>query len=134
MQLRVLRERRGFHTQVAFAKHAGMQQPAISRVENADYQSWTFQTLLKVANKLDARLRVTFEPVEDVIRRLESVDGVEFDSSASREMTGAPATMSVTVVKETLIEEIEESEDSQFDHFIVQTQDDQWPTQSFSTS
>jgi len=71
MQLRHLRERRGFRTQSAFAAHAGMQQSAISRIENADYQGWSFKTLFRVADKLDVRLRIIFEPAEDVQRRFE---------------------------------------------------------------
>jgi hypothetical protein len=44
-----------------------MQQSAVSRIEQADYSGWTFRTLLKVAFTLNARLRVSFEPLEDVI-------------------------------------------------------------------
>jgi len=74
MQLRALRELRGFRTQTEFAKHAKMQQSAVSRIENAEYQGWTFKTLLKVANALDARLRITFEPAEESLRRFERHD------------------------------------------------------------
>ena len=38
MQLHALRKKRGHQTQAAFAKHAGMQQSAISRIEHAEYQ------------------------------------------------------------------------------------------------
>jgi hypothetical protein len=80
-QLRSLRDRRGFKTQTEFAKHAHMQQSAVSRIENADYQGWTFKTLLKVANALDARLRVTFEPAEETIWRFERADSANQDSN-----------------------------------------------------
>lgn len=79
-QIRQLRVRRGFVTQTAFAKKVGMQQSAVSRIEQADYSGWTFRTLLKVASALDARLRVTFEPIESVIetaRRSESAAQLE---------------------------------------------------------
>src|SRR5687768_1080594 len=66
-QIRQLRIKRGFVTQSAFAKETGMQQSAVSRIEQADYSGWTFRTLLKVAFALKARLRVTFEPIETVI-------------------------------------------------------------------
>jgi transcriptional regulator with XRE-family HTH domain len=66
-QIRQLRLKRGFTTQSAFAKETGMQQSAVSRIEQADYSGWTFRTLLKVAFALKARLRVTFEPIEIVI-------------------------------------------------------------------
>src|SRR3990167_2289817 len=66
MQIRGLRERRGFTTQEAFGRLVGMQQSAVSRIENAAYEGWTFKTLLRVAEALDARLRILFEPREDV--------------------------------------------------------------------
>jgi transcriptional regulator with XRE-family HTH domain len=65
-QIRELRQKRGFETQTKFAKEAGMQQSAVSRIEQSDYSGWTFKTLLKVALTLNARLRVTFQPIEDV--------------------------------------------------------------------
>ena len=73
-QIRQLRLKRGFRNQTEFAKAARMQQSAVSRIEQADYNGWTFQTLLKVAFALNARLRVTFEPIEtavEVARRSE---------------------------------------------------------------
>jgi transcriptional regulator with XRE-family HTH domain len=66
-QIRQLRLRRGFKTQTDFAKEVGMQQSAVSRIEQSDYSGWTFRTLLKVAFALKARLRITLEPIEDVI-------------------------------------------------------------------
>lgn len=68
-QIRQLRLKRGFATQAAFAKKSGMQQSAVSRIEQADYSGWTFKTLLKVAFGLEARLRVSFEPIEDVVAK-----------------------------------------------------------------
>ena len=53
--------------QVDLANESGMKQSAISRIEQADYSGWSFTTLFRVADALDARLRVTFEPAEKVI-------------------------------------------------------------------
>jgi transcriptional regulator with XRE-family HTH domain len=72
MQIRSLRERRGYRRQSDFAKDAKMQQSAISRIESATYRGWSYKTLLRVAAALDARLRITFEPAEDAIRRYQT--------------------------------------------------------------
>jgi transcriptional regulator with XRE-family HTH domain len=66
-QIRQLRIQRGYATQMEFAKVARMQQSAVSRIEKSEYSGWTFRTLLRVAFALRARLRVTFEPIEDTI-------------------------------------------------------------------
>lgn len=42
-------------------------QSAISRLEKADYASWNYQTLLGIAEALDARLNIQLEPVEEAI-------------------------------------------------------------------
>ncbi len=68
VQIRCLREHRQL-TQVKFAKLCRMGQSAVSRIEQADYSGWTYKTLAKVAEKLDAKLSITLEPSEDVIRR-----------------------------------------------------------------
>jgi transcriptional regulator with XRE-family HTH domain len=66
-QIRELRLKRGFKNQTEFAKAASMHQSAVARIEKADYGGWSFKTLLKVAFVLRARLKVTFEPLEDSI-------------------------------------------------------------------
>ncbi len=70
MGIRSLREERKLR-QIELAKKCGMKQSAISRIEQANYSGWSFSTLLRVADALDARLRVTFEPAEIVIDRYE---------------------------------------------------------------
>lgn len=60
--------------QIDLAKKSQMKQSAISRIEQADYSGWTFNTLLRVGEALDARLRITFEPAENVIARYEIQD------------------------------------------------------------
>lgn len=70
MGIRSLREKRKMR-QIGLAKKCGMKQSAISRIEQADYSGWSFSTLLRVADALDARLQVIFEPGEIVIDRYE---------------------------------------------------------------
>lgn len=66
MQLRSMRQRRKLN-QKQLAEKSGTGQSAISRAEQAEYDGWTFKTLVTLAEALDARLRITFEPIEDVI-------------------------------------------------------------------
>jgi transcriptional regulator with XRE-family HTH domain len=66
MNIKKLRKKRE-KTQIALAKETKMLQSAVSRIEQADYCGWSLNTLLRVADALEARLRVSFEPVEDVI-------------------------------------------------------------------
>lgn len=63
LSLRKLRKKR----QIDLASEAGMRQSAISRIEQADYGNWTLNTLFRVADVLDARLRIVFDPIEEVI-------------------------------------------------------------------
>ena len=80
MSIRSLREKRKLR-QIDLAKKSKMKQSAISRIEQSDYSSWSFTTLLRVADALDARLHVTLEPAETVISLYEpqeTVLGVEF--------------------------------------------------------
>ncbi|MCH8314157.1 MAG: helix-turn-helix transcriptional regulator [Nitrospinae bacterium] len=71
IQIRELREKLEMR-QIDFAKQADMKQSAVSRIEQADYSGWTFKTLLKVAEALDARLKITFQPMDDVIAEYEN--------------------------------------------------------------
>lgn len=66
MSIRKLRKKRK-KTQIDLAKESNMKQSAISRIEQADYSGWSMKILFRVADALNARLRVSFEPVEDVI-------------------------------------------------------------------
>lgn len=82
-QIRELRDRRGF-TQSRLANKMKTGQSAIARIENAKYSGWSFLTLLSVADILEARLRIVFEPMEDVIQNYENrekatADREEFD-------------------------------------------------------
>src|SRR5258706_1231544 len=78
-QLIALRKKRGLN-QGDVAKLIGTKQPAISRVERADYNNWSFNTLRAIADVLDARVRVSIEPAEDILHEYETgpeiTDGV----------------------------------------------------------
>ena len=69
-QIRELRITRGLKQKdLALAMDTG--QSAVARIEDATYSGWSFATLQKVAETLDARLKVVFEPMENVIRDYE---------------------------------------------------------------
>lgn len=63
-QIKVLR---GDLTQAQLAERAGMAQERISLLENINYSSWSVNTLRKLANAFDLRLRVTFENFSTLI-------------------------------------------------------------------
>ena len=65
-QLVRLRKRRKL-SQKQLAEKAGMVQPRISKVERADYENWSFNTLRRLAEAMDARIRVLIEPAEDIL-------------------------------------------------------------------
>jgi transcriptional regulator with XRE-family HTH domain len=65
-QLIELRKRRGY-SQAELAERAGTHQPAVSRAEQADYHNWSFNTLRKLTNAMEGRLRVVIDAWEDVL-------------------------------------------------------------------
>jgi transcriptional regulator with XRE-family HTH domain len=79
-QIRTLREKRGLR-QTDLAKQAKMKQPFVSRIEQSEHAGWNFQTLLRLASALDARLHISFEPMADVIRQYEREEGEAFSST-----------------------------------------------------
>jgi DNA-binding XRE family transcriptional regulator len=64
-EIRMLRKKRRLRQQQV-AELADTGQSAISRIEKAEYDGWTFKTLITIAEALRARLRITFEPIEVV--------------------------------------------------------------------
>ena len=70
-QLIALRKKRKL-SQKALADQLNTKQPAISRVESAEYRNWSFNTLLALAEAMDARLRIFIEPAEDVLAQYDS--------------------------------------------------------------
>lgn len=67
-EIRGLRKRRRLR-QAEVAALAKTGQSAISRIEKANYDGWTFKTLISIAEELEARLRITFEPIEDIVEQ-----------------------------------------------------------------
>jgi transcriptional regulator with XRE-family HTH domain len=53
--------------QLELAESCGMKPSAMSRVLSEGYASWSFKTLLRIADALDAELRVDLVLAEDVI-------------------------------------------------------------------
>jgi transcriptional regulator with XRE-family HTH domain len=69
-QIAALRKRRDLN-QTQLAEMIGTKQPAISRVEQADYQNWNFGTVQRIVGALDGRLRVIIQASEDVLPEYE---------------------------------------------------------------
>jgi transcriptional regulator with XRE-family HTH domain len=79
-QIRSLRENLGLR-QIDLAKRSKMLQSAVSRIEQADYSSWTLKTILRVAEALGARIKLTFEPVEIAIAEYERQEALQESSN-----------------------------------------------------
>ncbi len=81
-QFRTLRERREL-TQTALAQKADMKQSAISRFEKSSDATWNFETLLKLADAMDAQLTISVTTAEDVIDRIKRAEAVQSDGGSS---------------------------------------------------
>lgn len=102
-QIRELRKKRGLN-QAELAEITGTTQSAISRLEQADYSSWGFQTLVSIARGLDARLNFVLEPAEVVMEHYERLeiesaqDQLSVDDSFTRQAdTGTGTTNEATM-------------------------------------
>jgi len=76
-QIKELREMRGLK-QKELAKLCKTHQSAISRLEQATYSRWSVNTLWGLAEALDARVRIIFEPMADVIKQYEMLEKEEY--------------------------------------------------------
>lgn len=72
-QIKVLREEREM-TQSALADRAGMAQPRLSVMENADYSNWSINTLKRLARAFDVAISVKFETFSNVIMDFEGMN------------------------------------------------------------
>ncbi len=74
-----LRDLRAFRkkTQKDIAELTGMKQSAVSRIEQSDYAAWSFTTLLRLAEALNAKVNVSFELAEDFIARQKAIENPE---------------------------------------------------------
>jgi transcriptional regulator with XRE-family HTH domain len=75
-QIRSLRKTRDL-TQTELAGLSNMRQSAVSRIEQADYASWTLATLFRIAGALNARWRVILEPCEEAMKEYISIEEEE---------------------------------------------------------
>lgn len=89
-QLIALRKRRDLD-QGEVADLTDTQQPAISRYERADYLSRSFSILQKIADALDARIRVLIEPSEDILHEYEEGEVAAAQSSLTDANLAEPA-------------------------------------------
>jgi transcriptional regulator with XRE-family HTH domain len=81
-QIKALRKFREM-TQKKLAEHVGTKQSAISRIEQSQESNWELETLVKLAEALDARLSVVIEPYESVITRLKNLNQFSERSAAT---------------------------------------------------
>ena len=87
MQVRTLRKQRGLR-QADLARLTDTAQSAISRLEQADYSRWGFNTLMSIADALDARVRFVLEPAEEAIQHFEALEGAGQPELASIDIRG----------------------------------------------
>lgn len=89
-QFRALREDRRL-TQTKLAEKADMKQSAISRFEKSTDANWNFETLLKLAEAMDAQLQIKVIKAEDVMARIEREERAATVHSALAETLKAVA-------------------------------------------
>lgn len=85
-QLKALRKLRGLN-QGELAIMTGTKQSGISRLERSSHGNWNLETLVKIAEALDARLAVTIEPYEAVIARFRAEELNGKQSAAADDTT-----------------------------------------------
>ena len=86
-KIRDLREAAGL-SQAALAARIGSSKSAISRVEDADYDGHSMNTLRKIADALGQRLLVDFQPLSG---RIKAVAGIRRRSASMARGKGRPA-------------------------------------------
>lgn len=89
-QLIALRKRRNL-SQAEVAELIGTKQPAISRIERADYHNRSLSALQSIAKALDARVTVYIEPSEDVLGEYETSNEVATVESSGTNLIVMPA-------------------------------------------
>jgi transcriptional regulator with XRE-family HTH domain len=81
-QIKALRKFRGL-TQKQLAEKAGTKQSAISRIERSEESNWEIETLVKIAEALDSRLALVFEPYEIVASQYRNAAQASAPSAAT---------------------------------------------------
>jgi transcriptional regulator with XRE-family HTH domain len=100
-QLRRFRKKRGLK-QSELAPLCGMKQSAISRIEQASYSRWSFNTLLRIAKALDVRVRIVIDDTTDVIREYEQIEPDQRRVAARRQNQEAEASDAAPQILENL--------------------------------
>lgn len=100
---RALREHRNL-TQAELAEKAEMKQSAISRFEISANAKWKLETLLRLAESLDAQLSITLEPAEQVISR--HVAEEKFREAPARSILDANAEVPKSPNRTTLLQNV----------------------------
>ena len=73
LDIRALRKFRKMR-QADIATATGMQQSAVSRLEQAEYSNWNCKTLLRLAQALDAKLTITWQPAELAVKYYKTIE------------------------------------------------------------
>jgi transcriptional regulator with XRE-family HTH domain len=81
-QIKALRKLRGLN-QGELADMVGTKQSGISRLERSTNGNWELETLVRIAEALDARLAVTIEPYEIVVARFRAAERNAGQSAAA---------------------------------------------------
>jgi transcriptional regulator with XRE-family HTH domain len=87
-QVKILRKLRGLN-QGQLAEMTGTKQSGISRLERSSHGNWNLETLVKIAEALDARLAVVIEPYELVVARYKAEEKARESSAATADVKGA---------------------------------------------
>jgi transcriptional regulator with XRE-family HTH domain len=69
LQIAALRQKAGL-SQKELAKLLGTSQQQVSRLESPEYHGHSLNTLQRLAEVLNAKLRVEFQPMDDVVLQL----------------------------------------------------------------
>ena len=77
-RIRELRNLRRFTQKELSEKCEMRHQSTISRIEQASYSSWSIKTLWRLAEALDVRMKIIFEPWEDVVKQYEELEKQEY--------------------------------------------------------
>lgn len=70
-QIKTLREENAL-TPEELARTLGTRKGTISRIEDVSYESWTIDTLKKIARALGVRLKISFEEFGTLVREIEN--------------------------------------------------------------
>ena len=94
--LRRYRIERGLN-QSKLANLSGMKQSAISRIEQASYAKWNFNTLWRIADALDVRVAVKIDSMEEAVRAHTEMETASLQAYAPQQ-TGMQYTLTAKML------------------------------------